>query len=105
MAASRLDLIAIEAEELRDHVQFLLGLALGLMVMSVLAGLCLSAALVLLLWPLGPVMVLVGIACAWVLGAVILYRCLFSGLRRWRPFAASLDQLRKDRIFVAEHLS
>jgi uncharacterized membrane protein YqjE len=105
MATSRLELITVEAEEVRDQAQHMLGLALGLMVLSIMAGLTLTAALVLALWPYGPSLVLTVIGSVGVLGAIVLHSLLFRGLRKWRPFAASLDQIRRDRSFVTEHFS
>lgn len=104
MSHSRLELFMVEAEEVRDRTQLLLGLAVGLVVFALLAGLSLTAALVMALWSMGPMLVLTGTGILWAVMAIILYVSVFGSLRRWRPFAASYEQLRKDRALLMEHL-
>lgn len=104
MGHSRFELVMVEAEEVRDRVQHLLGLGLVLLVFAVLAVLCLNAALVVALWSLGPVVVLLTTGAVWSIIAILIYWYVFSSLRRWRPFAASYDQLRKDRTLIMEHM-
>ena len=97
LGKSRLDWLLGEGQEGRERLlnAFLLGL--GMAAFGLLAGLTLTAAIVVGLWACSPVIVLLtltglyGVAGAW------LARRLTVRLRDWQTLSASLDQLRKDR--------
>jgi len=93
---NRLELLAVEVQEERErHLQAIL-LAFGVAAFGLLAGLTLTAAIVVWLWA-WPVAVLLTLSCLYGVAAVFLYRRLTGLLRDWQTLSASLDQLRKDR--------
>ena len=63
---------------------------------GMLAGITLTALIVVLFWP-WPVAVLLSLTLFYLLAAICLYRRLSGLLQDWQTLAASLDQLRKDR--------
>lgn len=101
---NRLELLLVEAQEEREHLVHALLWLLGVGVFGLLATAALTGALVLWLWDYSPV--------ATLLATTGLYAgaSLWSGwrLRRllsdWRPFSATMDQLRKDRACLEKHL-
>lgn len=96
LAHNRLELLALEVQEERDHLLHTLLLALGVGLFAVLAGFTLTALLVLVLWNYAPwALLALGILQACV--ALLLARRLTRCLHAWRSFAASLENLRKDR--------
>ena len=93
---NRLELLAVEVQEERErHLQAFL-LALGVAAFGLLAGVTLTAAIVVLLWawPVTILLVLTGLYAA--IG-IYLYQRLTGLLRNWQTLSATLDQLRKDR--------
>ena len=93
---NRFELLTVEAqEELQQLLQSFL-LALAAAVVGLLGAMTLTAALVILLWPFAP-FVLLGMTGLYGGAGVFLYRKLLRRLREGRLFSASLDQLRKDR--------
>ena len=94
---NRLELLTLEAAEERAHRLHLCLLAIGMGVFSLLAALTFTAGLVVWLWAWSPVSVLLILTVLYAGAALCLYRRLTSQLREGRMFAASLEQLRKDR--------
>jgi uncharacterized membrane protein YqjE len=93
---NRLELLAVEVQEERErHLRAFL-LALGVAAFGLLAGLTLTAAIVVWLWawPVTVLLILTGIYGA---AGICLYRQLIGLLRNWQTLSATLDQLRKDR--------
>jgi uncharacterized membrane protein YqjE len=94
---NRLELLLVEVQEERERLLHAFLLGLGMAAFGLLAGLTLTAAIVVGLWACSPVIVLLtltglyGVAGAW------LARRLTVRLRDWQTLSASLDQLRKDR--------
>jgi uncharacterized membrane protein YqjE len=102
---NRLELFLLEVQE--EHQRFVHAflLALGAAAFGLLAGLTLSAAIVVWLWACSPVAVLFTLTGLYAAAGVYLYR-RFSGLRQnWQSFSASLDQLRKDRACLEKMLA
>ena len=94
---NRLELLAVEVREEREHFLRALLLALAVAAFGLLAGLALTAAIAVWLWacsPVGVLLVLTGLHGG---AAVCLYRRLIGRLRDWQTLSATLDQLRKDR--------
>jgi uncharacterized membrane protein YqjE len=94
---NRLELLAVEVQEGRERLLHAFLLALGMTAFGLLAGLTLTAALVIWLraWPVTALLTLTvfyGAAGIW------LYRRLTRLLRDWQTFSATLDQLQKDRV-------
>jgi uncharacterized membrane protein YqjE len=96
LGENRLELLAVEIQEERERLMRAVLLALGLAVFGLLAGLTLTAAIVLC-FPNSPVAALLTLTVVYATAAIILYRRILGLLRDWQSFAATLDQFRKDR--------
>lgn len=102
---NRLELLAVEAQEEREHLLRALLTALGAAAFGLLSGMALTAAIAVQFWswsPAGALLILTllhGTAAAW------LYRRLSTATRDREAFAASLDQLRKDRAALEKALA
>ena len=102
---NRIELLAVEVQEGRERLLHAFLLGLGVAVFALLAGVALSAVIVVWLWawsPVAPLLILTGLY-----GAVgfCLYRRLIGLLRDWQTLSASLDQLRKDRACLEKILA
>jgi len=93
---NRLELLTVEVQEERERLLHAFLLALGVATFGLLAGLALTAALVVWLsaWPVTVLLILTGLYGT---AGICLYRRLIGVLRNWQTLSASLDQLRKDR--------
>ena len=94
---NRLELLRVEVQEERERLLRAFHLALGVAAFGLLAGLALTAAVVVLLWAWSPVGVLLTLTGLYGTAGVCLCRRLTGLLRDWQTLSASLDQLRKDR--------
>jgi len=94
---NRLELLMVEVQEEREHVRHACLLALGAAAFGLLAGLALSAAIVVWLWAWSPVAVLLTLTGLYGAAGIFLYRRLAGLLCNWQTLSASLDQIRKDR--------
>jgi uncharacterized membrane protein YqjE len=94
---NRLELLAVEIQEERERMLYAFLLALGVTACGLLAGLALTAAIVIWLWAWSPVAVLLALTGLYALAGIGLYWRLAGMLRRWQTLSASLEQLRKDR--------
>lgn len=94
---NRLELLAVEVQEGREHLLHALLLALGVAAFGLLASLTLTAAIVVLLWTWSPVAVLLALTLLYGAGGIFLYRRLTGLLRQWQTLSVTLGQLRKDR--------
>jgi uncharacterized membrane protein YqjE len=93
---NRLELAMVEMQEERKRFLRAIQLGLGVGVFGFLAGITLSAALVV--WaPVSPGIVLLVLTALYTGAAILLYRRLTVMQRAWKTFPATLDQLRKDR--------
>jgi len=79
--------------------------ALGVAVFALLAGMTLTAAIVVLLWPYSPVAALLTLTGLYGVMAVYLYRRLTGILHDWQNLPATLDQLKKDRACLEKDLA
>ncbi len=102
---NRLELLAVEAQEERERLLRAFLLALGVAVFGLLAGLTVTAVLVVLFWAVSHAAVLLILTGLYGAAAVWLYRSLNALLRDWQSFSASLDQLRKDRACLEKILA
>jgi uncharacterized membrane protein YqjE len=102
IAENRLALVTVEMQEERDRILHVCFLALAIAGCGLLAGMAVTAAIVVVGWAWSPLGVLLILAAVYVCSAVVMTWLLASRLRQWHSFAASLDQLRKDRICMAE---
>lgn len=94
---NRLELFAVEVQEERERLVRTIVLALGVAVFGFLAGLTLTATIVVLFWKLSPVAVLLTLTVLYSGAAIFLCRRCANLLRNWKTLSATIDQLRKDR--------
>ena len=102
---NRLELLTVEVQEERERLLHAFLLALGVAAFGLLAGLTLTAAIVVLLWQYSPFAVLLTLTGLYGVAAVCLYRRLTLLLRDWQTLSATLDQLRKDRACLEKTLA
>lgn len=95
---NRLELLIVEVQEERGRLLHVILLSFGVAAFGLLAGLMLSAALVVLLWARAPMAVLLGLTAFYGTVALCLFRRLRRLQREWKTLASTLDQLRRDRI-------
>ena len=105
IAENRLDLLAVEAQEERVRLLRAILLALGVATFALLAGIALTAVVVVLFWGVSPVAVLLALTGLYGGAAAVLYRRLTVLLRDWQNLPATLDQLRKDRASFDKSLT
>jgi uncharacterized membrane protein YqjE len=101
---NRLELLAVEVQEERERLLRAFLLALAVATFGLLASLTLTAAIVLC-WPGNPVVALLALTGLYAATALLLCRRVLHLLRDWHAFAASLDQLRKDRVCLEKILN
>jgi uncharacterized membrane protein YqjE len=102
---NRLELLTVEVQEERErHLRAIL-LAFGVAAFGLLAGLTLTAAIVVLLWDYSRVAVLLTLTGLYGITGVCLYWRLTELLRDWQSFSTTLDQLRKDRACLEKILT
>jgi uncharacterized membrane protein YqjE len=101
---NRLELLAVEVQEERERLVHAFHVALGMAVFGLLAGLTLTAAIVVWLWTWSPVIVLLTLTGLYGAAGGCLYRRLTGRLRDWQTLSATLDQLRKDRVCLEKTL-
>ncbi len=102
---NRLELLTVEVQEERDRLLHDFLLALGVATLGLLAGLCLTAAVVVLFWAYSPLAVLLAMTFLYAGAGFYLGRLLTQRLREWQSLSASLEQLRKDRKCLDQILS
>jgi uncharacterized membrane protein YqjE len=102
---NRLELLAVEVQEERERLLHAMLLALGVAALGLLAGMTLTAAIVVLMWAYSPAGVLLALTGLYGAAAAWLCQRLGGLLRDWQTLSASLDQLRKDRICLEKLLS
>jgi uncharacterized membrane protein YqjE len=98
---NRIQLLAVEVQEERERLLLAFLLAIGAAVFGFFAGLALTAAIVVLVWPYSHVAVLLALTGLYGAAGICLYWRLVELLRDWQTLSASLDQLRKDRECLA----
>ena len=101
---NRLELLTVEVQEERERLLHAFLLALGVAAFGLLAGLTLTAAIVVWLWACSPVAVLLILSVLYGAAGICLYRRLIGLLRDWQTLSATLDQLRKDRACLEKIL-
>ena len=101
---NRLELLTVEVQEERERLLHAFLLALGVAAFGMLAGLTLTAAIVVLFWASSPLGVLLALTGLYGATGVYLCRRLTGLLRDWQTLSASLDQLRKDRACFEKSL-
>jgi len=93
---NRLQLLMVEVQEEREQLLRAVYLTLAIAVFGLLAGLTLTAAIVVWLWEHSPLTVLLSLTGLYGLVGTLLYWRLNALSRDWKPFSATLDQIEKD---------
>ena len=94
---NRLELFKVEVQEESERLMQALLLALGVAAFGLLAGMTLTAAILVMLWAWSPVAALLILTGLYGAAAVCLWRRFIGLLRDRQTLSASLDHLRKDR--------
>lgn len=102
---NRLELLAVEVQEEHERLLHVFLLALGVAAFGLLAGMTLTAAVVVLMWAYSPAGVLLTLTGLYGVAGVYLCRQLTGWLRDWQTLSASLDQLQKDRACLEKMLA
>ncbi len=102
---NRLDLLLLEAQEERERVLLAILLVAGIMVFALLAGIALTAAVLVLFWQYSPFIPLLVLIALYVGVAVWLYLRLQRLRAQWETLPATIDQLRRDRQCLEKILS
>lgn len=105
IAENRLELAMLEMQEEREHLVFAVLLALSVAALGLLAGITLTAAIVVLLWNWSPVAILLVLTGLYGVAAMGLCRRLTGMLRERQRFPTTFDQLRKDRACLEKCLT
>jgi uncharacterized membrane protein YqjE len=102
---NRLELLRLEVQEETEHLVRAFLMALGVAVFGLLAGMTLTAAVVVWLWPSAPLAALLTLTVLYVAVGICLWWRLNALLREWQTLSATLDQLRKDRACLERILA
>jgi len=102
---NRLELLAVEVQEERERLLHAFFLALGVAAFGLLAGITLTAAIVVLFWACSPMAVLLTLTALYGVAGLCLWRRLAGLLRDRQTLSATLDQLRKDRSCLEKTLA
>jgi len=102
---NRLELLTVEVQEERERLLRAFLLALGVATFGLLAGLTLTATIVVLLWAWSPWAALLILTGIYAIAGICLYWRLIGVMRNWQTLSASLDQLRKDRACLESILT
>ena len=102
---NRLELLAVEVQEERERLLRAFLLALGVAAFGLLAGMTLTALIIIWLWVWSPVGVLLILTGLYGAVGIFLYRRLTGLMRDWQTLSASLNQLKKDRTCLENILA
>jgi uncharacterized membrane protein YqjE len=99
---NRVELFLVELREERLRLMELLLLLVIGAVCALMALLMITFGIVVLFWETHRVLVLTLIILTYAGAAAVAFGALRSRLRRWRAFAATLDQIKKDEACFKE---
>lgn len=102
---NRLELLAVEVQEERERLLRAFLLALGVAAFGLLAGMTLTALIIIWLWVWSPVVWLLILTGIYGAVGIFLYHQLNGLMRDWQTLAASLNQLKKDRACLENFLA
>jgi uncharacterized membrane protein YqjE len=105
ISENRLELLVVEVQEERERLLHAFLLALGVAAFGLLAGMSLTALIIVGLWVWSPVGVLLILTGVYGAAGIFLYRRLTVLRRDWQTLSASLDQLKKDRACLGNILA
>ncbi len=101
---NRLELLVVEVQEERERLLHVFFLGFGLAALGLLAGITLTATIVVWLWAWSPLSVLLVLTGLYGGAGIWLGQRLTGRLRDWQTLSASLAQLRKDRACLERTL-
>jgi uncharacterized membrane protein YqjE len=101
---NRVELFLVEWQEERLQMLDALLLALVGMVCALMALLMATFVVMVIFWDTHRLLVLVLLFLAYAGVAAVAFGMLYSRLKRWRAFAATLEQFKKDRACFKEKL-
>lgn len=96
---NRVELLAVEFQEERLHVTGVLIRAISLLFLGLMAALLLTLTIILAVPEHSRVLVTAILGVLYLCGAVLVWLGLSASLKR-EPFAASMDQVKKDRLWL-----
>jgi len=102
VAGNRAELFLVEWREERLRLLDALLVLLVGTICALMALLAITFAVVVIFWDTHRILVLALIILAYTGGAATAFGLLRSRMRRWRAFAATLEQLRKDQACFKE---
>jgi uncharacterized membrane protein YqjE len=102
---NRLELLSVEVQEERERLLRAFLLALGMAVFGLLAGMTLTAGIVVWMWPYSHIAALATLTCLYGAAGACLWWRLTGLMRDWESLSASLEQLRKDRAYLEKILA
>ena len=102
---NRLELLSVEVQEERERLLRAFLLALAAAVFGLLAGMTLTAAIVVLMWPYSHSAALLTLTGLYGAAGACLWWRLTVLMRDWESLSASLEQLRKDRACLEKILA
>ena len=94
---NRLELLTVEVQEERERLLHALLMALAAGAFGLLSMTALTAAVVISLWTISPVITLLVLAGIYGVAGALLCLRLRSRLRDWQTLSATLEQLKQDR--------
>jgi len=101
-AENRIELFLVEWQEERLRLLDALWLMMVGTICALMALLMITLAIVVIFWDTHRVLVLALLTLAYAGAAAVAFTRLHSRLRRWRAFAATLEQIKKDKACFKE---
>ena len=98
---NRLELFAVELKEEKWRLIQLLTLAAVALVLGLMTLILLTFAIIVWFWESGRMAAVITLTLVYLAGAIGASFTLQARLKRWRAFAATLDELKKDRACLA----
>jgi uncharacterized membrane protein YqjE len=104
ISSNRLELLIVELQEERERLFATVLLTLVAAGLALLAGIAFTLGITVLLWEHSPGATLAVLTAVYAAGAALLYAKVVRLQRACDMFAATLEQLRKDRECLARNL-
>jgi uncharacterized membrane protein YqjE len=95
----------VEVQEERERFFRTILLALGAAIFGLLAGVGLTAIIAVAFWQQSPVAALLILTALYTVVATVIYVRLIRLQRDWQTLPSTLEQLRKDRKCLENHLN
>ena len=102
---NRLELLMTEVQEERERILRVFLLALGTAVFGLLAGVALTVAITIFFWERSPILALLILAAIYAACGIWLYLGFTRLQRDWQTLSGTIEQLRKDRECLEQHLT